>query len=74
MSARHRDWALQAAGLVAGIGPAIMFAYGLVVGLALFVLLTGVGMLWVRTRSFFYGAMCSLLALPGLVVAALLTG
>ena len=74
MKTRHRDWAWQAAGRLVGIGPAIMFAYGLLVGIAFFVLLTSAGMLWERTRSFFYGAMCSLLALPGLAVGVLVIG
>ena len=70
--ARGHDRIWQAFGLLVGVYPAIMFAYGLIIGMTIFVVVAGIGTIWPRFRSFFYGMMCSVLMLPGLLVGALL--
>jgi hypothetical protein len=60
-----RDWALQTMGLVIGFIPAILLIFAFPIGVVLYALIA-VGFVYPRARAFAYGAVCSLLILPGL--------
>jgi hypothetical protein len=64
-----RDWALQTAGLLIGFIPAILLIFAFPIGLVLYALIA-VGFGYRRARSFAYGAVCSLLILPGLGIGS----
>lgn len=65
-----RIW--QTLGLVVGTFPVILLSYGFILGIMTFIVICAVGMLSPRFRSFFYGLLCSVLTLPGLVIGLLL--
>jgi hypothetical protein len=60
-----RDWGLQTLGLLIGFIPAILLIFAFPIGVILYALI-GVGFAYRRARPFAYGAVCSLLILPGL--------
>ncbi len=69
MRTQVRDWALQASGVIVGIVPALLLVFAFPLGLLLYLLLS-VGFIHPRSRPFAYGAVCSLLVLPGLGLGA----
>jgi hypothetical protein len=69
MRTQVRDWALQALGLIVGIVPALLIVFALPLGVVSYLLLS-LGFLHPRSRPIAYGALCSLLILPGLGLGA----
>jgi hypothetical protein len=68
VKAARRDWALQVLGLAVGLIPAILLVFALPIGVIVYALIC-IGFVYPRSRSFAYGAVCSLLILPGLGLA-----
>ncbi len=68
MSRTHKDWAFQVLGLIVGFVPAILLVFALPIGIAVYAMIC-IGFVHPRSRSFAYGAVCSLLTLPGLGLA-----
>jgi hypothetical protein len=60
-----RDWAFQMLGLLIGFIPAILLIFAFPIGVVLYALIA-VGFVYRGARPFAYGAVCSLLILPGL--------
>jgi hypothetical protein len=65
MTPTVRDWALQTLGLLIGFVPAILLTFAFPIGVAVYALIA-VGFIYSRTRALAYGAVCSILILPGL--------
>jgi len=65
MKPKVRDWVLQTLGLLIGFIPAILLVFAFPIGVAVYALMA-VGFIFPRTRALAYGALCSILILPGL--------
>jgi hypothetical protein len=68
-----RDWASQTLGLLIGLIPAILLVFAFPIGLLVYAVIA-IGFVYQRTKAFAYGAVCSLLILPGLGLGVWLAG